>query len=66
MKSLIYRHTTFEKQRETSTLYVFGVSIFTTVTIDNDDVKHRPIGFTVFQSEALCHTEDDDNFDDDE
>lgn len=66
MKSLIYRHTTFEKQCETSTLYVFGVPIFKTVTIDKDDVKHRPIGFTVYKSEAPCHTEDDDYFDDDE
>ena len=67
MKSLIYRHTTYKNNREVTTIYVLGVSVFKRVIIDTEDRPRRACGFNVFASDAPaedCEAADED--DDDE
>lgn len=64
MKSLIYRHTVFQKEREITTIYILGVPVFKRVIIDTEDRPRRACGFNVFASDAPGHFPSD--FDDDE
>ena len=66
MKSLIYRHTTYKNNREVTTIYVLGVSVFKRVIIDTEDRPRRACGFTVFASDAHGHFESDFNDEDDD
>lgn len=62
MKSLIYRHITHDKERETTTLYVLGVPVFSEVTVYAEDrTRHRACGFQVFASDAPISSDDDDD-----
>lgn len=67
MKSLIYRHTKYQNNKEITIIYILGVSVFKRVIIDNDDRPRRACGFNVFPSDAPGHfdSEFDDEDDDD-
>lgn len=64
MKSLIYRHTIFQNEREVTTIYILGVPVFKRVIIDKEDRPRRTCGFNVFASDAPGYFESD--FDDEE
>lgn len=64
MKSLIYRHTIYQNEREVTTIHIFGVPVFKRVIIDKEDRPRRACGFNVFASDAPGHFESD--FDDEE
>lgn len=66
MKSLIYRHTTYKNNREVTTIYVLGVSVFKRVIIDTEDRPRRACGFNVFASDAPGHFESDFDDEDDD
>lgn len=52
MKSFVYRHSTYEAGRETTTIRILGVPIFKRVIIDTEDRPRRACGFTVYASDA--------------
>lgn len=46
MKSLIYRHTIFQNEREVTIIYILGVPVFKRVIIDKEDRPRRACGST--------------------
>lgn len=68
MKSFVYRHSTYEAGRETTTISVLGIPIFKRVIIDTEDRPRRACGFTVYASDAPVDNGEEaaDGDDDDE
>lgn len=66
MKSFVYRHSTYEVGRETTTISVFGIPIFKRVIIDTEDRPRRACGFTGYASDAPVDNGEDDAADEDD
>ena len=68
MKSFVYRHSTYEAGRETTTISVLGISVFKRVIIDTEDRPRRACGFTVYASASPVDNGEEaaDGDDDDE
>lgn len=67
MKSLIFRHTEYHKDSETTTIHILGVCVFKRVIIDYDEErKHRACGFQQYASDAHGHFTSEFDDEDDE